>query len=141
MRTTTIDKLVRQIAAFGVVGAVAFIIDYTVMLALTEILGAPYIVSTTVGFTVSVVFNYTASMRYVFRRREETSRRREFIIFVALSVVGLGLNDIAMILSVDILGVDYRIAKIAVTAVVMVFNFVTRKMLLDAGDARTLSQL
>ena len=32
------------------------------------------------------------------------------------------------------LGVDYRLTKIVVTAIVMVWNFVTRKIFLDAGD-------
>ncbi len=32
-------------------------------------------------------------MKYVFAHKEGMSRRREFIIFVVLSVIGLALND------------------------------------------------
>ena len=36
---------------------------------------------------------------------------------------------------VELLGVHYLITKIFATAIVMVWNFVTRKIFLDAGDA------
>ena len=93
-----------------------------------------YLVSATVSFTVSVVFNYMASMRYVFRHKEGMSRRREFVIFVVLSVIGLAINNLCMWAGVELLGVHYLVVKIFATAVVMVWNFVTRKKFLDAGD-------
>ena len=85
----------------------------------------------TISFTVSVVFNYVASMRYVFERRDDMSRRREFIIFVVLSIIGLILNDLFMWLFVSVWLIDYRIAKIIVTVLVAIWNFVTRKIFLE----------
>ncbi|MBQ9020489.1 MAG: GtrA family protein [Eggerthellaceae bacterium] len=128
------QQLLTQLAKFGVVGVIAFFIDYGTMLFLTEVFGVPYLASTTIGFIVAVIFNYLASMRYVFKHKEEMSRRREFIIFFVLSVIGLGLNDVLMFVGVDLIGVDYRITKIVVTAIVMVYNFITRKIFLDAGE-------
>ena len=125
-------KLIAQFMKFGVVGVIAFIIDYGVMIFLTEVFGVPYLISTTVSFVVSVIFNYFASMRYVFERRDDMSRKREFIIFVVLSVCGLGINDLFMWLMVDFLFIDYRISKIVVTFIVAVWNFVTRKIFLEA---------
>ena len=85
-------KLVAQIMKFGVVGVIAFVIDYGLLALLTEAFGVNYLVSATISFTASVVFNYAASMRYVFTHKEGMSRRREFAIFVVLSVIGLGLH-------------------------------------------------
>ena len=62
------------------------------------------------------------------------SRTREFVIFVVLSVIGLGINNACMWAGVELLSVHYLITKIFATAVVMVWNFVTRKIFLDAGD-------
>lgn len=127
-------KLIAQFMKFGIVGVIAFVIDYGVMILLTEVFGVPYLISTTISFVVSVIFNYFASMRFVFKRKDDMSRRREFIIFIVLSVCGLGINDLLMWLMVDSLYIDYRLSKIVVTVVVAVWNFVTRKIFLEAHD-------
>ena len=127
------QKLLAQIAKFGVVGVIAFVIDYGLLALLTEVFGVNYLVSATISFTASVVFNYVASMRYVFTHKEGMSRR-EFIIFVVLSVIGLIINNACMWAGVELLHIHYLITKIGATAIVMVWNFVTRKIFLDAGD-------
>lgn len=129
-----LKKLIAQFMKFGIVGVIAFVIDYGVMVFLTEVFGVPYLISTTISFVVSVIFNYFASMRFVFKRKDDMSRRREFIIFIVLSVCGLGINDLLMWLMVDSLYIDYRLSKIVVTVVVAVWNFVTRKIFLEAHD-------
>ncbi len=127
-------KLIAQFMKFGVVGVIAFCIDYGILALLTEVFGVNYLVSATISFTVSVVFNYVASMRYVFTHKEGMSKRREFIIFVVLSVIGLGINNLCMWAGVELFGIHYLITKIGATAIVMVWNFVTRKIFLDAGE-------
>ena len=134
-RVVSVRKLIEQFLKFGVVGVIAFVIDFGVMVALTELLGMNPVLSTTVSFMVSVVFNYLASMRYVFTHRDDMSKRREFVIFVVLSVIGLGINDLMMWAGAERLGLNYMLVKIVATAVVMVWNFVSRKKWLDAGDA------
>lgn len=127
-------NLIQQLLKFGVVGAIAFVIDFGVLVFLTEVFGLNPVISATISFIASVVFNYIVSMRYVFARREDMSRTREFIIFVVLSVIGLGINDLLMWLGTEFSSIDYRIVKVAATAVVMVWNFVTRKLFLEAHD-------
>ena len=133
-------KLIEQIMKFSVVGVIAFIIDYGLLALLTEVFDVNYLVSATISFTVSVIFNYLASMRYVYTHKEDMSRRREFIIFVVLSVIGLGINNFLMWAGVELIAWPdwiaeraYLIVKIFATAVVMVWNFVTRKKFLDAS--------
>ena len=128
-------KLVAQIMKFGVVGVIAFFIDFGVMVFLTEVFGMNPVASATISFTVSVVFNYLASMRYVFQHREGMSRTREFVIFVVLSVIGLIINDVLMWAGTECASLDYRLVKIFATAVVMVWNFVTRKVFLEEHGA------
>lgn len=127
-------NLIAQIMKFGVVGVIAFVIDYGVMVFLTEVFGLNPVVSATISFIVSVIFNYIASMRYVFIHKEDMSRSREFVIFIVLSVIGLIINDALMWAGTELVSIDYRIVKIFATAVVMVWNFITRKIFLDAGS-------
>ena len=130
--------LIEQFLKFGVVGAIAFLIDYGVLMLLSQVIGMDPVISASISFVVSVVFNYVASMHYVFTRRDDISRRREFTIFVILSAIGLGINEIIMVIGVNVLGdsaLMVTITKLVATAIVMVWNFVSRKKWLDAGDS------
>lgn len=128
-------KLIEQIMKFSVVGVIAFVIDFGVMVFLTEVFGIDPVISATVSFIISVIFNYAASMRYVFSHREGMSRTREFVIFVVLSAIGLGINDLLIWAGADLASFDYRLVKIFATAMVMVWNFVTRKIFLEGEES------
>lgn len=125
------DKLIKQIAKFGVVGIICFGIDYTLMILLTEVGGLDYLLSAGVSFCVSVVVNYLLSMRFVFRSKKDGSKAKEFIIFVMLSVTGLLLTEALMWAGVEKLRFHYMFAKVLVTGIVMGYNFVTRKIFLE----------
>lgn len=128
--------LFAQVAKFGVVGVVATVIDFGIMNILHYGLGTSLLIANTCGFVISLIFNYLASMKYVFSHREGMSRTREFVIFIVLSVIGLGLNDAIVLALAEAVGLEANIAKICATALVMVYNFVTRKMFLDGGSAQ-----
>lgn len=127
-------KLIAQIMKFGIVGVLATLIDYIVLWILTEYAGLYYLASAAISFSVSVIFNYICSMRYVFVRKENADRRKEFVIFLVLSIIGLGMNQLLMWIGTDVLGIYYLIAKLFATALVMVYNFITRKLLLEQRD-------
>ncbi len=124
-------ELIKQLIKFGFVGGICFVIDYGVMVLLTEVAGMEYLLSCGISFTVSVIANYLLSMKFVFERKDTLDRRVEFIIFVIMSVIGLGLTELLMWVFVDKANIHYMISKIVVTAIVMVYNFVTRKLFLE----------
>lgn len=125
------NTLLTQLAKFGVVGVVATAIDFGVMNLLHYGAHLDILVANTAGFTISLVFNYLASMKFVFEHKQDMSRRREFTIFVVLSVIGLALNDGIVLALNKGISIEANIAKIAATVLVMVYNFVTRKIFLD----------
>lgn len=132
-------KLIEQILKFGVVGIIATVIDFGVLYILSQPLGMDPVLSAGISFCVSLVFNYVASMRYVFTHREDMSRSREFVIFLVLSLIGLAINEAIMAAGVAVLGnsaLAVMGTKVLATAIVMVWNFVSRKKWLDAGDAQ-----
>ena len=127
--------LVGQFLKFGMVGALAFVIDYGVLMLLSQVVGWDPVISSVLSFVISLVFNYVASMRFVFERREDLSRRREFTIFVVLSVIGLLINSACMWAGTAAFGdgaLSVTVTKVAATAVVAIWNFVSRKRWLEA---------
>ncbi len=124
-------KLMEQIIKFGFVGFLCFFIDYGLMVLLKERLGVHYLISSTISFTVSVIVNYILSVTFVFETDKSKNKAGEFVVFVFLSVVGLGINALCMWVAVEFVHIHYMLSKIGATAVVMVYNFVTRKIFIE----------
>lgn len=126
------NKLFAQLMKFGIVGVVATIVDFSVLTFLTEFFGVYYLTSAAIGFVVSTLFNYFASMRYVFSSRFGVDEKhKELMIFVVLSVVGLGLNQLFMWLFVEMAGIFYVFSKVFATMLVMGWNFISRKIWIE----------
>lgn len=124
------EKLVKQILKFGVVGGGAFLIDYSVLYILTEFAGIYYLTSSVISFIVSLIFNYILSIYWVFDVTKKQTLK-DIVIFVVLSTIGLGINQVVMYLGSDILHIYYMLTKLVATAIVMVWNFVTRKIFIE----------
>ncbi len=150
-------KLLQQIIKFGAVGAFCFLIDYVVLFVCKEFIGFTYMTSSVISFTVSVVVNYILSVTFVFETKKDANKQKEFILFVVLSIIGLGINQAIMWFGVEIVirgwvadvynamnseGIiytlmgfvmryDYMFIKIIATGIVMVYNFISRKIFLE----------
>lgn len=131
----SVRALVEQFLKFGVVGAVAFVIDYGILMLLSQVVGWDPLPSSVISFTISLVFNYLASMHFVFERRDDLSRRRELVIFVLLSVIGLAINSACIWAGTEAFGsgpVPVTATKLVATVVVALWNFWSRKHWLEA---------
>lgn len=165
-KTDKKKKLLKQILKFGVVGGIAFLIDfiiYSIVLNLVE-WEYDYLLAGIAGFMVSLIFNYLASMAFVFERKDNADKKKEFLIFMVLSLIGLGVNTIVLWLCMDVTYSNWAwlqsvlsrlteflhenginvienakelasyLAKIIATGIVMIYNFISRKMTLEKKD-------
>ena len=124
-------KLLIQILKFAIVGGIATIIDFVFLYIFREFCHFPVLVSNTLSFCISVIYNYVASVKWVFDVNKEKDAKKQFVIFIVFSVIGLLLNNAIMWITVDFLSIYYMLAKIIATAIVMVFNFITRLIFLE----------
>ena len=130
------DALISQFLRFSAVGIPAFLIDYFLLMLLSQTFGMHPVLAGGISFTVSVIFNYVASMRFVYEHRDDISRRREFVTFVVLAVIGLGINCVIIWLGTILFGTAYMpvtITKLVAGIVVMLWNFWSRRHWLDAA--------
>ena len=125
------EKLLLQIFKFVIVGGLAFVIDYATLIICKELFHLNTLLSAAIAFTVSVIVNYILSVKWVFDVNKNNSEKRNFIIFIIFSIIGLGLTELIMWLGTDVMGISYLIIKILATIIVMVFNFITRKLFLE----------
>ena len=126
-----VKKLIEQLFKFGIVGIIAFVIDYSVLALCHEVFHINVLVSSAIAFTISVIVNYILSIRWVFDVNKNSSEKRNFILFIVLSLIGLALTELIMWCGTELLSINYLIVKIIATGIVMVFNFITRKIFLE----------
>lgn len=126
------NKLLMQIIKFVFVGGTAFLIDYYLLLFLTNTMNIHYVVSNVISFCVSVLYNYILSAFWVFEMDKSKSKTQTFVVFIVLSVIGLLINTVVVFLLYDATKIfALSISKIIATAIVMVYNFVSRKIFLE----------
>ena len=137
-------NLFNQILKFGLVGIFCFFIDYGLTIGLTNNMGVHYLISKFIGFVVSAIVNYILSIKFVFTRKKEMDRKKEFSVFLILSAVGLVINEIVMFICIDGIfrhsaalmelleeTMVVKLSAIIATGVVMVYNFISRKLFLE----------
>ncbi len=128
------DNTQVQFLRYLVVGGFAFGVDFGTLWLLTAGAGVHYLLSAAMAFLLGLAVNYTLSVIWVFPRHRIQDRRREFLVFAAIGVLGLGLNELGLWLLTGRLGLDYRVAKLLTTGVVFAWNFIARKILLFSGN-------
>lgn len=120
----------KQILKFGIVGVIATIIDFGLLYFLTDIVNVHYLISSVISFVVSLIFNYYLSIKWVFDVRKKQTVM-DFLLFVFLSIIGLIINEFILYFGVDLLNIYYMVCKIGATIIVMVYNFLSRKMFIE----------
>ncbi len=118
--------LVTQLARFGVVGACTVAFDFGFFWALVNVAHLNYFLSALVAFTMASSLNYVLSVQYVFLAGR-FGRAPEFSIFMVITGVGLGLNQLTMWAFVGIAGANYLLAKCASLTIVTCWNFLSKK--------------
>lgn len=124
-------KLFIQIFKFVIVGGTATVLDWILYYILYNYLKINPLIANIISFSISTVYNYWASTKWVFEVNKDKSSKRLFIEFVLFSVIGLGLTELLLWIGIDVLSMNAMLTKIIATIIVMIFNFITRKIFLE----------
>ena len=91
---------------------------------------------------MSAIVNYILSIAFVFDADKKANQGKQFAVFFALAVGGLVINNVVLRLGTLVLDPfwsrSYIIVKPFATGVVMVYNFITRKLFIERkGEKET----
>ena len=128
---------------FAVSGGVCFLIELGLLALLKGKLGWDTLLATPIAFLVSVAVNYLMCVKWVFRGAEGGGAATQAG-FLLTSVIGLGLNELLMLLFRVLLGEEqvilrlggygismYMLNKALATLLVMIWNFFTKRAILS----------
>lgn len=116
-----------QLFRYLIVGLIAFGADFATLYVLTDMMGVHYLISNVFGFIFGLITNYALSVTWVFASRKMDDRRKEFVIFTVIGVIGLLINQLVMWTCTEFLGVYYLYSKVIATGVVFFWNFFGRR--------------
>ena len=123
-------NLMAEFGRYFLASAVGLSVDFGLLFVLTEFAGFHYLASATISFLAGLTTVYFLSVKWVFKARQISSPKIEFLIFAFIGVVGLILNNLGLWILTDLAGIYYLLSKVAVTGGVFMWNFGARKMLL-----------
>jgi putative flippase GtrA len=104
-----LHSLVRELMKFGVVGAVAYVVDVGVFNLVLHATDKP-LTSKTVSTVVATTVAYAGNRLWTFRHRSRASLRREYVLFFVLNGVGLLISLACLAVSHYLLGFTSRLA-------------------------------
>lgn len=104
--------------------------------AATLKMGLPYAAAAVLGFAAGAALAYVASVCWVFESRSVRNASLEFGVFLGVGVAGLLLTEGLLWLLIDRLAAPPVWSKLGASAIVFVFNFSLRKVLLFRGAVR-----
>ena len=114
-----------QIVKFLGVGAIATATQYVLLILFVEFSLLDPVASSAISYSISSVFNYFTNYYITFT--SEAKHRVAGMKFVAIVLIGLALNTALMYVMVTMFYLQYILAQIITTCIVLVWNFLSHK--------------
>lgn len=120
----------KELFRFSFTGGVCFVVEFLCLTLLVELVHIPVLIATAIAFLISVAVNYAMCVKWVFTdaRAGGTAVRTAFLI---TSGMGFGLNELLMWLFTGVMSIHYMIAKVVSTLLVMIWNYFTKRYVLQ----------
>ena len=129
-------RVTAQLLKSVLVSLVAFAIDFAVLVLLTEAAGLHYLISAGISFLAGTTVSYVLSVMWVFPVQRFSSKAVEYIIYIAVGAIGLGLNEALLWVFTEPLGIFYMASKVIAAALIFFWNFGARKLVLFTAGGK-----
>jgi len=131
-----LKPLILKFLKFGVVGASGMVVDFAVLILMRDVVGLPDLWANTVSFTTAATTNYFLNRIWTFRSQDKHVGV-EYLKFLGVSIIGLGINNGVLYLSsllwpeaysssITLLGMNidvFYIFKLVAIAITTLWNF------------------
>ena len=131
--------IVGQFLRYFVTGGLAFIVDFGAFALALYYFDIHYLISNLIGLAAGNVVNYLLTVRWVFsteKRKMEKHVFLEVVVFVLISLFGMGLNELLMYVFVGVLHIQEMVSKVGAAIIVLLYNFLARKFILFKSGSK-----
>jgi putative flippase GtrA len=120
-------RLIHELAKFGSVGAIAFVITTGIANLLHGGLGVGPLTSNGIATIIATTFAYFANRYWTFRHRDRSGLGREYVLFFVLNGIGLVITELFIGFTHYVLDqrslIAFNVAQILGTGVATLFRY------------------
>lgn len=124
------DNVVIQLFRYFIVSGLSLVIDFCTLYVFTDLMRIQYLVSGILSYSLGLVINYFISVNWVFNSRNYEDRRKEFLIFAGIGILGLGVNILVLWVCTGLLGLYYLASRVISAAIGYAWKYVARRAIL-----------
>lgn len=128
----SMKNIIFQMFLFGIVGGITLLIDTLVTYILYHGVHLPVFLASGIGFLSGFFFNFPMNRKQVFRHNEHDRfpLKTQIILYALLSVFNLFATSAAVDILVNLHILEIQWAKIIITAVFAVWNFLVFRLVI-----------
>ena len=107
------------------IGLVGTIVDYFVLLLLTEIFGVFYLISASISYFLGIISNFTLNKKFTFKFENNKFNYviRVFLSYFLVSIFSLVITLLFMSFFVEVVHINYIIAKVTISLVMIFYRY------------------
>ena len=124
------NEIFTQATKYLIIGGLCTIVDFVILFIFTHFLKLNYLASSIISFTSGTVINYYLCTQYIFKISTIEKRHQEFIYYIIISGIGLGINTLIIWSATEFFGLYYMLSKLVAAFVTYFWNFAARKYFL-----------
>ena len=121
------NKRLYEIVRFCFGGAIAVLVGYVLLYTLTEFLMLWYVLSSVISYLTSQALNFIIQKIWVFKNKESKTTKKQFVIYMSLSVIYFLINTIMIYVLTDYYHIYYILSQVILTTVISIASWFTTK--------------
>lgn len=123
-------NLIKEAVGYGAASAVALVADMGMLWILVRFFDWGYLAAASTSFMSGAVVAYVLSLKFAFTQHRLRNQQLEFVSFVAIGLMGLGINAAVISVAVRYFGLHYLLAKCVAAGFTFICNFIARRQIL-----------
>lgn len=122
------QQTIIEFIKYAIIGVIATISDFLVLVFFTEYLLVHYIISIVVAYLFASIVNFLLQKVFTFKCKKG-AYLKQFMIFFTIGLGGLLINMGIIYAGVTLFGLWYIYGKVIATFVAFIWNFIANKLI------------
>ncbi len=112
-------------------GGLVSVINIILLYVFVEFLKIDYTISNIISMIICITITYILSKLFIFSRKVSIGRKKEFLSYVIISIISIGIDTLVLYICTSLLSIYYLLSKIIAIIVSTGVNFILKRMIYE----------